>query len=191
MKYPVREERFDFATGKVGMVDVDIVEDMKQDIVSMLAMVTQCDTSVEINRKDMSREVAGTEHWIAYGEFSSGEAAGMVSFSWTVKKKDPQFYDVNSVAFDMNSLGLHRVLYRSKDELLLAFEREFKLFLNSMQIIPRRFPDITCRIEEMSQLVTESKKKERADELKKEIFHMLGEMTTKELGEIYGRQLGR
>ena len=40
MKYPVREERFDFATGKVGMVDVDIVEDMKQDIVSMLAMVT-------------------------------------------------------------------------------------------------------------------------------------------------------
>ena len=191
MKYPVREERFDFATGKVGMVDVDIVEDVKQDIVSMLAMVTQCETSVTIDRKDLSREVAGVEHWIAYGEFSSGEAAGMVSFSWTVKKNDPQYYDVNSVAFDLNKLGLHRVLYRSKEDLLAAFEREFKLFLSSMQIIPRRFPDITCRIEEMSQLVTESKKKERADELKKEIFHMLGELTTKEIGELYGKQLGR
>ena len=191
MKYPVREERFDFAAGKVGMVDVDIVEDVRQDIVSMLALVTQCETSVTIDRKDLSREVAGVEHWIAYGEFSSGEAAGMVSFSWTVKKNDPQYYDVNSVAFDLNKLGLHRVLYRSKEDLLAAFEREFKLFLSSMQIIPRRFPDITCRIEEMSQLVTESKKKERADELKKEIFHMLGELTTKEIGELYGKQLGR
>lgn len=190
MKYPVREERFDFATGKVGMVDVDIVEDMKQDIVSMLAMVTQCETSVEINRKDLSREVAGVEHWIAYGEFSSGEAAGMVSFSWTIKKKDPQYYDVNSVAFDLNQLGLHRVLYRTKEELLAAFEREFKLFLDSMQLIPKRFPDIMCRIEELCS-IARPEKMERAETLKAETFHLLGELTSKEMLQNYANSTRR
>lgn len=190
MKYPVREERFDFATGKVGMVDVDIVEDVRQDILSMLAMVTQCETSVEINRTDKTSEVANVEHWIAYGEFSSGEAAGMVSFSWAIKKKDPQYYEVNSVAFNLNNLGLHRVLYRTKEELLGAFEREFKLYLTSMQLIPKRFPDIMCRIEELCS-IAQPEKKERAETLKKEAFHLLGELTSKEMGEMYAKSLGR
>lgn len=190
MKYPVREERFDFATGKVSMVDVDIVEDVRQDILSMLAMVTQCETSVTINRKRKEREIAGVEHWLAYGEFSSGEAMGTVSFSWTVKKDNPQFYDVNSVGFDMNTLGFHRVLYRSKEEMMLAFEREFKLFLNSMQAIPRRFPDIMCRIEELGKLARPDKE-ERADTLTTEIYHMLGELTSKEMVQNYANATRR
>ena len=182
MKYPVRDERFDFSTGKVGTVDVDVVEDVRQDILSMLALVTQCETEVIIDRQTKTDEKAGVEHWIAYGEFSSGEAAGMVSFSWTIKKKDPSFYDVNSVAFDMNSLGLHRVDYRSKEDLLHAFEREFKLFLTSMQLLPRRFPDITWRVEKLAEMAASANKdnRETAEKLREEIFHLLGELTTKE-----------
>jgi len=190
MKYPVREERFDFATGKVGMVDVDIVADVRQDIVSVLAMVTQCETSVTIDNKFMDRDIAGVEHWMAHGEFSSGEAMGKVSFTWTVKKDNPQFYDVDAVGFDMNTLGFHRVTFRSKDDLLLAFEREFKLLLNSLQLIPRRFPDITARIEKLGNLAAPGKE-EMAEKLKTELFHMLGELTNKEMVQNYEHAIRR
>lgn len=152
MKIPVIDDRFNFATRQVEKMPISIVPELKQEATSVLSMVTQCDTNVELETPVKLRSIAGFDHYYVHGEFSSGDAYGEIGFNWTTRQVDPQFYDVTRITVKLGDLGWCDIEWRTHNAFLDRMTQEYQLFLEASKFVPKRFTEIEDILQQIREL---------------------------------------
>ena len=190
MKIPVRDERFNPATGKMEMMDVDIVADLRQEAIAVFSMVTQCDTNVELCDPVKMRSIAGFDHFYTKGEFSSGDAFGEITFSWSVRQVDPQYYDVMKITMCLGDLGWCDIDWRSHNVFLDRVTQEYQLFLEATRFVPKRYEEIEEILRQLRVLPMPEKYHDQVVKLADQASALLGNaMKKKEQIATYGKEL--
>ena len=179
MKIPAIDDRFNFATQKVEKMRIDIMAELKQEATGVLSIVTQCDTNVELGEPVKLRTVAGFDYYCARGEFSSGDAYGEISFTWTARQVDPQYYDVTQISVKMGELGWCDVDWRSDNAFLDRMTQEYQLFLQANKFVPRRYAEIEDILDEIRKLDIPKKYRDRVVKLVDKASALLGNAATK------------
>ena len=179
MKIPVIDDRFNFATQKVEKMRIDIMPELRQEAIGVLSMVTQCDTNVELESPVKMRTVAGFDYYCARGEFSTGDAYGEISFSWTVRQVDPQYYDVTKISVKMGELGWCDVDWRSDNAFLDRMTQEYQLFLQANKFVPRRYAEIEGILEQIRGLDIPKEYHDRIVKLVDQASALLGNAANK------------
>lgn len=179
MKIPVIDDRFNFTTQKVEKMSVDIMADLKQEAISVLSMVTQCDTNVVLESPVKLRTIAGFDYYCSNGEFSSGDAYGTISFSWTVRQIDPQYYDVNKISIKLGELGWCDIDWRSHNAFLDRMTQEYQLFLEANKFVPKRYAEIEDILEKIRALDMPKTYHDQVTKLVDKVSALLGNATGK------------
>ena len=177
MKIPVIDDRYNLETGRVEPTRVDIMTELQQETVCVLAMVTQCDANVVLSGPVKVRTVAGFDHYSASGEFSSGDAYGDILFTWTVRQDSPQFYDVNRIVVRMGDIGQCEVDWRSHNAFLDRMTQEYRMFLEATKFVPRRYAEIEDILDQIRALEIPGKYRGRVVELADKVSALLGNST--------------
>lgn len=190
MKIPVRDERFNRETGKVETMDIDIVDELRQEAIAVFSMVTQCDTNVVLCPPVKMRTMAGFDHFYTEGEFSSGDAYGKITFGWTVRQENPQFYDVMKITLNIANLGWCDIDWRSHDMFLERVTNEYKLFLEASKFVPRRYAEIEDYLDQLRALPMPQKYHDQVVKLVDKVSALLGNALKKNQQiAMYGKEL--
>jgi hypothetical protein len=190
MKIPVRDERFNPATGQMEMMDIDIAAELRQEAIAVFSMVTQCESNVELSPPNKMRTVAGFDHYCVEGEFSSGDAYGKITFGWTVKTEDPKYYDVMRITLNIGNNGWCDIDWRSNDVFLERVTNEYRLFLEAQKFVPKKYGEIEELLRQLRVLPMPDKYHDQVVKLADEISALLGNaMSKKEQIATYGKEL--
>lgn len=190
MKIPVVDERYNFATGKVEPMTIDIMAELKQEAIGVFSMVTQCDTNVELEPPVKMRSIAGFDHYYTHGEFSSGDAYGEITFGWTVRQVDPHYYDVMKITLNIADLGWCDIDWRGHNVFLDRVTQEYQLFLEASKFVPKRYSEIEELLRQLRVLQMPEKYHDQVVKLVDKVSALLGNaMTKKEQIAAYGKEL--
>lgn len=190
MKIPVIDDRYNPASGEVERMKVDIMADLKQETIGVFSMVTQCDTNVEFQPPVKMRSIAGFDHYYAMGEFSSGDAYGQITFGWTVRQVDPEYYDVMKITLNIADLGWCDIDWRSHNAFLDRTTQEYRLFLEASKFVPKRYAEIEELLRQLRVLPMPEKYHDQVVKLVDKVSALLGNaMTKKEQIAAYGKEL--
>jgi len=148
MKIPYREERFDFATQKMAEQDIDLISELRQDASSALSFVTQCDSTVTLGEKELTRTFAGVSHFKVDGEFSSGQAYGLIEFEWT-DNPATGFRDVHTARVQFGGFGWCDIDYRSQDFFVESLTNEYRMFIDASRRVPLHYPEMSGLIQKI------------------------------------------
>lgn len=190
MKIPVIDDRYNYATGKVEKMHVDILAELRQEAISVFSMVTQCDTNVELGPAVKMRSIAGFDHFYTRGQFSSGDAYGDITFGWTVRQVDPQHYDVMKITLCIADMGWCDIDWRTHTEFLNRVTQEYQLFLEATKFVPKRYAEIEELLRQLRVLPMPEKYHDQVVKLADKVSALLGNaMTKKEQVAAYGKEV--
>jgi len=190
MKIPVIDDRYNYATGQVEKMHVDILAELRQEAISVFSMVTQCDTNVELGPAVKMRSIAGFDHFYTRGQFSSGDAYGDITFGWTVRQVDPQHYDVMKITLCIADMGWCDIDWRTHTEFLNRVTQEYQLFLEATKFVPKRYAEIEELLRQLRVLPMPEKYHDQVVKLADKVSALLGNaMTKKEQVAAYGKEV--
>lgn len=190
MKIATKEERFNPTTGKVEMMNTDLLNNLREDATAVFSMVTQCDSNVVLEKPEKLRSVAGFDHYCTKGEFSSGDAFGVITFGWTVRQENPEYYDVMSITMNMCNMGWCDIDYRSPGVFLHRVTQEYQLYLETKKSVPKKFPEIEELLRQIRVVPMPQVPHDEVVKLVDQISALLGNtMSKQEQIALYGKEL--
>lgn len=189
MKIPTKEERFDINIGKLRIMDVDIIQDLTQETIALLSLVTQCESNVVLDTPVKLRTVAGFDHYFVKGEFSSGDAYGNISFAWTVKTENPEQYDVHKITVEFPNMGECEIIWNSNKTVVDRMSQEYSLFLQASRFVPKRYKEIEALLQKIRTMHLEQDVRDKILPIIDQVSALLGNALKKdERVATYGKE---
>lgn len=179
MKIPVREVRYNPELQKDTLFDTDIVANLRQDTIAVLAFVTQSETNVVVDKPVKTMEIAGFEHYTMYGQFSSGDATGEIRYFWNIRKENPVFFDVSKVQIRFTNQGWCDVDYSVDDMLMDRITQEYQLFVKANRNVPKKFEEIENKLMKLRSIPVSQKARAEIIKITDEISAILGNISPK------------
>ena len=174
MKIPVIGKAFNPASNQEEPRRTDLVNELKDVVVSAFSFVTQCETGAMFEKPELLRSIAGMDHYQMHGVFSSGDAFGELMFRWTVRHDNPEFYDVNTCAVKFGSLGWAEAAYHGPAEFVDRITQDYRMFLETIKFLPRRFPEIEGILDQIRAVEAPEEQKQKIKSLADQISELIG-----------------
>ena len=179
MKIPVRELRYNPELKKDTLFDTDIVANLRQETIAVLAIVTQSETNVVVEKPVKTMEIASFEHYTMYGQFSSGDATGEIRYFWNVRKDNPEFFDVHKVQIRFTNQGWCDVDYSVDRMLMDRISQEYQLFVKANRNVPKKFEEIENKLMKLRSIPVSQKARAEIIKITDEISAILGNISPK------------